>query len=228
MSAQLTVSVVEDHDLLREATVSLFQENGFHAVGWESAEAMRSAPVPVHPTLYIVDINLPGVSGLELAKQLRLSHPSAGIVMVTARSNIPDRVEGYRSGADVYLVKPVEPEELLAVVRSLQARLFPVQAVDEWWLERAALTIKSSGAEVQLTHSEVSLLAALTQAQLHTLSREEVAQHLNLTLEDRHKASMNVRLSQLRKKLKSVGVTQPSLKSLRNRGLRLCFKLTLR
>lgn len=228
MAAQLTVFVVEDHDLLREATVHMLQESGFHAIGWESAEAMLSAPVSVYPKLYIVDVNLPGASGLELAKQLRHAQPGAGIVMVTARSEIPDRVEGYRSGADVYLVKPVEPEELLAVVRSLQARLFPVQAVNEWWLERASLTVKSTGAESQLTHPEVSLLAALVQAPEHTLTREEVALHLNLTLEDRHKASMNVRLSQLRRKLRTVGVSEPSIKSLRNRGLLLCFKLILR
>lgn len=229
MVAQLKVNVVEDHDLLREATVSMLQENGFHAVGWESAEAIHGSLSSAQPMLYIVDVNLPGESGLELTRRLRLAQPGAGIVMVTARSDIPDRVEGYSSGADVYLIKPVEPEELLAVVRSLQARMFPVQAVNEWWLERATLKFKSSDAAfVQLTHPEVNLLAGLAQAVDHTLSREEVALHLNLTLEEKYKASMNVRLSQLRRKLRSAGVIEPSIKSLRNRGLRLCFKLTVR
>ena len=160
MFAQLSVNVVEDHDLLREATVSMLQENGFHAVGWESAEAIHSSLSSAQPALYIVDVNLPGESGLELARRLRLAQPVSGIVMVTARSDVPDRVEGYSSGADVYLIKPVEPEELLAVVRSLQVRMFPVQSVNEWWLERATLKFKSSDAAyVQLTHPEHSMEA---------------------------------------------------------------------
>lgn len=227
MATQLIVSVVEDHELLREATVSLLQENGFHAVGWDSAEAVYGAPMSALPNVYIVDVGLPGASGLELARHLRTTRPSAGIVIVTARSNIPDRVEGYRSGADVYLIKPVEPDELLAVVRSQQARLCPVHANDAWWLEPATCTITHRDAKVQLTPPEAGLLAGLAQAPDNILSREETAQQFNLTLEDRHKASMNVRLSQLRRKLRSVGAPEPSIKSLRDRGLRLCFQLSL-
>lgn len=228
MPAQLIVSVVEDHDLLREATIAMLEEHGFEAVGWESAESVQISGASGSASLYIIDINLPGESGLELARRLRQAQPNAGIVMVTARSDTPDRVEGYRSGADVYMVKPVEPAELLAVVSSLKARILPEQAENGWTLDRSALTLASADAEVQLTHPEVSLLHSLAQAETNTLAREEVARHLNLTNEDKHKASMNVRLSQLRKKLRSVEIPDPSLKSLRNRGLVMCFKLTVR
>lgn len=228
MPAQLIVSVVEDHDLLREATIAMLKENGFEAVGWESAESVQISGASGSAALYIIDINLPGESGLELARRLRQAQPNAGIVMVTARSDTPDRVEGYRSGADVYMVKPVESAELLAVVSSLKARILPGQADSGWILDRSSLTLAGPAAEVQLTHPEVSLLCGLVQAPAQTLAREEVARHLNLTSEDKHKASMNVRLSQLRKKLRSVEIPDPSLKSLRNRGLLMCFKLTTR
>lgn len=225
MATQLSVSVIEDHDLLRESTVAMLQEHGLNAVGWDCAEAINVSAPPGQPMLHIIDLNLPGESGLELARRLRQAQPTAGIVMVTARSDISDRVEGYRSGADVYMVKPVEPDELLAVVRAMEARLIPALSKSDCLLECASLTLKASLGEAQLTYSEVSLLVGFAAAQDRTLSREEVAKHLNLTCEPRHSASMNVRLSQLRKKLRVVGVKEPSIKSLRERGLKMCFKL---
>ena len=140
MFAQLSVNVVEDHDLLREATVSMLQENGFHAVGWESAEAIHSSLSSAQPALYIVDVNLPGESGLELARRLRLAQPVSGIVMVTARVEEIDRLLGLELGADDYLVKPFD--ELLHLpyfVGSeghdiIEAGVFGAEK-ETWWLK---------------------------------------------------------------------------------------------
>ena len=228
MSARLTVVVVEDHDLLRETTVMFLREHGYQAIGWDCAESVDVEASSALASLYLIDLNLPGENGLELSKRLRKAQPDAGIVMVTARSDVSDRIQGYDSGADIYMAKPVEAQELLAVVRSLAVRILPARSKDGWLLERSSLTLTGPSGAVKLTHPEVALLCGLVQTKERMLARDDVARHFNLTSEDKYQASLNVRLSQLRKKLRSVKVPEPSLKSLNNRGLIIGFELALR
>jgi len=224
----LTVVVVEDHDLLRETTVMFLREHGYQAIGWDCAESVDVEASSALASLYLIDLNLPGENGLELSKRLRKAQPDAGIVMVTARSDVSDRIQGYDSGADIYMAKPVEAQELLAVVRSLAVRILPARSKDGWLLERSSLTLTGPSGAVKLTHPEVALLCGLVQTKERMLARDDVARHFNLTSEDKYQASLNVRLSQLRKKLRSVKVPEPSLKSLNNRGLIIGFELALR
>lgn len=228
MSARLTVVVVEDHDLLRETTVMFLREHGYQAIGWDCAESVDVEASSALASLYLIDLNLPGENGLELSKRLRKAQPDAGIVMVTARSDVSDRIQGYDSGADIYMAKPVEAQELLAVIRSLAVRILPARSKDGWSLERCSLTLTGPSGAVKLTHPEVALLCGLVQTKERMLARDDVARHFNLTSEDKYQASLNVRLSQLRKKLRSVKVPEPSLKSLNNRGLIIGFELALR
>jgi DNA-binding response OmpR family regulator len=109
----------------------------------------------------------------------------------------------------------------------LKARIRREQVDGEWLLERSRLLLKGPKGEIFLTSSETRLLSDLVQAVGQTISREQVALHFNLTCEKTHSASIHVRLSQLRKKLRFAGVKDPSLKSLQKRGLKMCFKLTV-
>jgi len=110
MSSNLSIAVVEDHDFLRVSTVNLLRERGYRAEGYFCAEDLVEDNITIQPDLYIIDLNLPGEDGLSLAKRIRATRAEVGSVMVTARAHIQDKFQGYASGADIYLPKPLDPD----------------------------------------------------------------------------------------------------------------------
>ncbi|MBN9429504.1 MAG: response regulator transcription factor [Burkholderiales bacterium] len=222
MVTGLNVLVVEDHDMLREATVAMLRANGHHASGAMCAEEVDDHPSHGLPDLYVIDLSLPGQDGLSLARRLRSARPAVGIIMATARTRVDERVAGYANGADIYLPKPVDPSELLAAIAALGKRIRPVPAEAALRLQRDRLQLLGPLASVALSPSEAQLLGALAQAEGQTLERWQVAVHLSLAGKDVGRASLDVRLSQLRKKLHEAGAEAPSLRSIRNHGYRLC------
>jgi DNA-binding response OmpR family regulator len=123
MVPSLNITVVEDHDFLREVIVDLLTKHGHDVHGHFCAEEVDDDPRFGLTDIYIIDLNLPGEDGLSLARRIRSAHPKIGIVMVTARDKLDDKIKGYESGADFYLAKPVDPQELLAVVNAFSRRL---------------------------------------------------------------------------------------------------------
>lgn len=222
----LSIVVVEDHDVLREATVAMLRANGHAALGLVCAEEVDEQPAAALPDLYVVDLNLPGQDGLALARRLRAARPGVGIVMVTARTGIDARVAGYDSGADIYLPKPVDPAELLAAVRALGQRLQPLAVSGEGLrLEAMGQRLVGPAGAVALTLAELQVLAALAQAAAQTLERWQVAQLCGLGNGASARASLDVRMSQLRHKLLQAGAARPGLQAIRGHGYRLCVPL---
>ncbi|MGA1728205.1 MAG: response regulator transcription factor, partial [Burkholderiaceae bacterium] len=105
----LNIVLVEDHDLLRTVTESVLKEAGHNILALGCAEEVDEALSGMNPDLYILDLNLPGEDGISLARRIRRSHPRVGIIMTTVRSEVTDRLDGYESGADIYLPKPTDP-----------------------------------------------------------------------------------------------------------------------
>ena len=110
----LKILVVEDNDELRAATLAYLQKHGHYVRGVSMAEDIDDMTGGFFPDVYIIDLKLPGENGLSLTRRLRASHPDAGIIITTARTQFDDKLMGYESGADHYLPKPVHPKELLA------------------------------------------------------------------------------------------------------------------
>jgi len=167
---------------------------------------------------------------LSLARRLRRDYPLAGIVMTTARSKIEDRVEGYKNGADIYLPKPVEPEELLAAIEALGLRLgaestHPLSAIV---LEVERCVLHGPCGTSQLTYAETSLLKAMTRLQEELMPRVQIAAILGISNSVNFEALLNVRLSQLRKKFHLAGIDGQILHSVRGRGYRLNITLQVR
>ncbi|RFC46137.1 MAG: hypothetical protein DVB28_000141 [Verrucomicrobia bacterium] len=119
----LKIVVVEDNAALRSVMLETLQQGGHQATGVESTEEFLSLVDPGTLDVVIIDLNLPGKDGIFLAEHVRAGAPRMGIVMVTARVTLQDRVIGYGTGADLYLSKPIHPEELVAAVESLARRL---------------------------------------------------------------------------------------------------------
>ena len=122
----LVVALVEDDRLLREEIEVHLNAHGFEVHAVNSASALDDLLTQVAVDLYILDLGLPGESGLSLSRRLRSQMPHSGIVIMTARVALYDRIAGYQDGgADIYLTKPVAPDELVLVLRSLARRLLP-------------------------------------------------------------------------------------------------------
>ena len=227
MNNHLVVMLVEDHDDLREATVRMLTQQGYEVVAVPCAEDVDDTPVPRTPDLYVIDLNLPGEDGLSLAIRLRRAQPLAGIVITTARTQLSDRLSGYEAGADLYLPKPVAPQELLAALRSLSKRLRQEAQADALSLNPKTYLLRGPTGESRLTDAEVRLLVAMASARDRTLERWQMAQQINPESADLSADNLQNRISLLRKKLAQCGCAGESLKAIRGSGYRLCVPLVI-
>jgi DNA-binding NarL/FixJ family response regulator len=117
--------VVDDEVNLLRAVEACLRAEGFEvATARSGAEALVSVAQTI-PDLIVSDIRMPGMSGYELAQQLRASSRTVlvPVVFLTAKGEMGDRIEGFRSGVDAYLTKPFEPDELIAVIKSILNRV---------------------------------------------------------------------------------------------------------
>ena len=229
MDSVLNVVVVEDHHLLRDSVVEMLAAAGHQVQGVESAEALVDEVVLSRIDVAVVDINLPGESGLQLIRRLRAAQPNLGIIAMTALSAIHSRVAGYESGADMYLVKPVDPRELAAAVsrcgqRSIQpapdARVAATLQMDA----RRRSLIGPAG-EQRLSADEAVLLAAFLRSPGQRLENWQLLELLGIDATAKDKARIEVRVSRLRRKLLQAGGSADCLQSVRGAGYQLCASL---
>ncbi|WP_341686589.1 response regulator transcription factor [Limnohabitans sp.] len=224
----LHILIVEDNDGLREATAAFLQDLGHRVTSLDCAEDIDNTPTHGLPDLYIIDVNLPGENGFSLAERIRKSHPTTGIVLMTARGQLQDRLEGYACGADNYLIKPVEQAELLACVNSLARRVRASAPIAEnptlalnsqtWWLT-------GPKEQVLLTQGEGLLLAAMSRAAGQQLERWQAMQLIDTKDKGLLPANLEMRISALRKKLSACGAPEDTIRTLRGYGYALGYPL---
>jgi len=161
----LKILLVEDNDGLREATLAFLQRHGHYVRGVSSAEEVNDVEGGFVPDVYVIDLILPAEDGVSLTRRLRAAQPGAGIIIMTAMARIGDKVLGYRSGADLYLTKPIDPEELIASLESLGSRLRNAALTPDTLLLRIAnLKITGRLGEALLSAGEVTMLSAFARA----------------------------------------------------------------
>lgn len=132
--------------------------------------------------LIVLDLMLPTLDGLEICRKLRKSRQNVPILMVTARDAVPDRIKGLEAGADDYMVKPFDFDELLARVRALIRREHVLKTsiieVDDLIVNTQARTASRTGVEIPLTAREYTLLEALASHSGQILSREAIQERV--------------------------------------------------
>jgi DNA-binding response OmpR family regulator len=157
----IRVLVVDDEPLITEMLTMGLNYEGFEvSVARTGFEALEQAHT-VRPDLVVLDIMLPGIDGVEVCKRLR-AQGDVGILMLTARGELEDRVQGLDSGADDYLVKPFSFRELLARARAILRRkgvnLHRVLRVGDVSMDRQSRRVTRAGEPVELTPREFEML----------------------------------------------------------------------
>jgi len=233
-SSQYVVAIVEDDVLLRQEIVSHLKANQFETHGVLSAAALDDL-VTLRPIdIYIIDLNLPGESGISLCKRLRERMPNVGIVIMTARVALHDRLTGYsHGGADFYLTKPVSPEELTMVVQNLGKRVKKLNNANDWLLSLRDRTLQSPSLteKIRLTNREKILLVALSQANEFTLESGVLCDLFSAEESDEgmSKHALEELIARFRKKIKSIDAssTEAAIKSVWGVGYQLCIPISL-
>jgi len=218
-----SVILVEDNISLREALEHHLVDAGFSIRGVGDGQELNQELAISKPDVIVLDLNLPEEDGISIAKRVRLAYPSMGIVMLTARVRSIDRHEGYDSGADVYLTKPVNPSELTTVLQNLCRRISPQADNQSWSLHLASLQLVSPAKEtIKLTVSEAKLLQELAlSGELLSMSRLiEVFGDIDLP-EPTNKLRIEQVVSRVRRKMDVLLGGQPSIKAVTRLGYKL-------
>ncbi len=198
-------------------------QEGFVVAASHDGQQARQQLQAQSPDAVILDVMLPDGSGLELLKQLRQEHPELPVLMLSARGEPLDRILGLELGADDYLAKPCDPRELTArlraVLRRSQATGKPqLQDLGDLSFSAARGTVSIGEHEASLTLSEGRILEALLQTPGEPVDKQALAQLAlgrKLSLYDR---SLDMHVSNLRKKLGPHADGRPRIQALRGRG----------
>ncbi|MFT7473733.1 MAG: two-component system response regulator MprA [Verrucomicrobiales bacterium] len=208
-----SVLVVEDDRGVRESLAVVMQVQQYAVTGVESGEAAVAHLTSTHADLVILDLNLPGIDGLETCRQIRNGGFSGPVLMLTARHEVVDRVRGLDAGADDYLPKPFALDELLARIRAL-LRAFDVAAVrsdthllrlGDLTLDRNTRRVTRGESEVELTKIEFELLAYLLDNADRVMDRNDIHLAVWGYDEDTSSNTLEVFVSSLRKKIEATG-----------------------
>lgn len=224
---QLNIVLVEDHDILRMLLKQALEESGHQVVALSCAEELEDEAQGLPVDLFLIDLNLPGEDGLSLTERVRAAYPIAGLIIVTARARLEDKLEGYARGADLYLSKPLEVPELCAAVAALGLRR---QRVGQLLEQHQGLTLsqqqmslsKNGHTAVSLSAAETAILVTLARAPGQRATYWQIAETLGLDPQTYAKASLEVRIVRLRKKLVEAGAEASCIEAVRRQGYQLC------
>jgi DNA-binding response OmpR family regulator len=197
--------LVEDDQMIGEAIRAGLKRDGF-TVDWVHEAQSAAAVLHTEPyELVLLDLGLPGVGGLQLLKSLRERGGSLPVLIITARDAVSDRVAGLDAGADDYLVKPFDLDELAARIRALLRRRAgtgaPLLAHLGVALDPAAHRVTHDGVEVALSPREFALLQLLMERPGTILSRASIEERLYGFGEEVESNAVEVHIHGLRRKL---------------------------
>lgn len=202
------IYVVEDEAAIARLIADTLEKFGYRTELFRTAEAFFHGLRQRAPDLVVLDLGLPDMDGMAVLQQMRGKH-TCGLLVVTGRGDIYDRVMGLELGADDYVVKPFEPRELIARVRSILRRYpgqvmlptDPAQRVAEfagWRFEPGSNTlINPAGQQETLSTAEAQLLSVLLAHPNHILTREQLLGGRDVSALDR---SIDLRISRLRRR----------------------------
>jgi two-component system OmpR family response regulator len=208
------VLIVDDDPLIRELLHAYLSQEGYEVHCAATAELADTFLASQSVDLVMLDIRLPGKDGLTLTRELRV-RSEVGIILITGRNDEIDRIVGLECGADDYVIKPLNPRELVSRAKNLIRRVRhaqtpqpvaaiakPVKQFADWALDtdRRRL-IDPTGSETLLTHGEYQLLSVFLRNSGHTLSRDQLMDQIRNREWVPNDRSIDVLVGRLRRKL---------------------------
>lgn len=208
------VLIVDDDPLIRDLLHAYLSQEGYDVHCAATAELAETFLASQTVDLVMLDIRLPGKDGLTLTRELRV-RSEVGIILITGRNDEIDRIVGLECGADDYVIKPLNPRELVSRAKNLIRRVRhaqtpaptvaaakPVKQFADWSLDtdRRRL-IDASGSETLLTHGEYQLLSVFLRNSGHTLSRDQLMDQIRNREWVPNDRSIDVLVGRLRRKL---------------------------
>lgn len=222
MPKTINIVVVEDNLALQELMVDHLLRDGYEVSGVSDADELAECMADQHVDILVLDINLPGESGLSIASRLRQVNPNLYIVMLTARTTEKDKAIGYESGADIYLTKPASPIEVSAAIASIYRRIKVFQS------DRRALTLNlqkkqiiGRSGTVNLGSMEILLLKALAEAPSQKLDYWRMLELIDKQPTEKDKAALGVQVYRLKQKISDASGEEIVIKSVFNEGYQL-------
>ena len=223
------ILVVDDDTRLRELLRRFLTDQELLVTTAAGAAEARALLPLLRYDLIILDVMMPGESGLELARGLRADAMTSQqpILLLTARGEAGDRIDGLEAGADDYLAKPFEPRELLLRIHAILRRTAKVPPVREtvaeirlgkWRFDSARDALIAGDEHVRLTEMEASLLRIMAAEPGVALSREQLAERSKVTVNDR---TIDVQITRLRRKIETDARTPRYIITVRGEGYML-------
>jgi len=217
--------VVDDDNRLRDLLRKYLSDKGFDVTCAADAEHAQSCLDQSSFDMVILDVMMPGKTGLDFAKEVRDSSKTykfIPILMLTALGDPENRISGLECGADDYLTKPFEPKELLLRIEKILARINPNQTLPKNLVRLGTLhfdpekhSLFNKNERIHLTSAELNLLDVLTKNLRMTLSRDELAERCGVSLSPR---TVDVQITRLRRKIEVDPKKPLYIRTVRHKG----------
>ena len=223
----MRVLIVEDEVRLAATLQDLMELDGYAADVCHDGESGLDNALSGIYDVVILDVMLPKMDGFSVLRQLRASGSAVPVLMLTARSELSDRVSGLDQGADYYLTKPFEPKEFMACVRALGRRQPELRNTDQiqcadLTLEKSAFTLSCGERSVRLSRREFDMMELLMLNQKQVITKESLLLKIWGYESDAEDNNVEVYISFLRKKLDHLH-SQVRIKTIRMVGYCLEF-----
>jgi two-component system, OmpR family, response regulator len=220
---QPTLSIVEDDEALRNVLVRSLRSEGFDVRAFATGRDLLENALSASPDAVVIDIGLPDADGRDLCQALRARGLTIPVLFLTARDALTDRLSGFSAGADDYVTKPFDIEEVVARLQALLRRCAHDPAAvtsGGLALDPSQLTVSSDGVSETLTPTEFRLLAALTARMGKAVSRLDLIRTAwphGAIVQDN---TLDVYIARIRRKLEALP-TAPTIKTVHGLGYRL-------
>lgn len=212
------ILVVEDDENIRDYLVDALKETGYltksTSDGAEALKIVKALP----PDLIVLDLGIESISGETVCTEVKKMYPDLPIIILTAKSTSPEIVHGFDLGADDYISKPFDTDELLARIRTrLKQKSTSQLKIDDLILDSSTYEVKRGNKIIELTAKEFKLLEYLIHNKGAVLSRETILDHIWLYAPDIESRVVDVYIGYLRKKIDE-GSSKKLIKSVRGFG----------
>ena len=218
------ILVVDDDDRIRELVKQYLKENNFLVTTAKDALDARKKLEIVKFDILILDVMMPGESGLSLTKEVKKNNPTP-IILLTAKGETQDRIEGLELGADDYLGKPFEPKELLLRIKNILNKIKKPILPDKIYVGDVLINLKKSYIKIndkiiKINPQEKKVLEKMIESPGKVFSRENIGKIINISKE----RTIDVMITRLRQKIESQPKNPKYLQTIRGSGYVLWIK----